>query len=299
MKKIFVIIFFVSFNLFAQSAGNSGAAFLKFGFGARNIAMSDLGVVSANDLSALNYNPSLLAVNNKTQLSFTHNVFFQDLSSEVFGGSFNALGLPFAIGINTTTVSNIEVRLKPGDPISTFSAHYFSTSISSAFRVTGNLFAGATFKYIYENIFSDNATGYGFDIGVTYQKLIDGLTLGASIRNLGSMNQLRTESTKLPTDLRFGGAYSFSINEYNLDFTALAGYQKYTLQNDSHIHFGGEAVYQKIFALRLGYISGYDSKNISAGFGILWQGINLDYAYVPVKYGLGDSHIITFIYSFN
>ncbi|MEW5841682.1 MAG: PorV/PorQ family protein [Bacteroidota bacterium] len=299
MKKIFVIFFFTSLGLFAQSAGNSGVAFLKFGFGARNIAMSDLGVVSANDLSALNYNPSLLALNNKTQLSFTHNSLFQDLSSEMFGGSFNALGLPVAIGVNTTTVSNIEVRLKPGDPISTFSTHYFATSISSAFQVTDNIFAGATFKYVYENIFSDDATGYGFDFGVTYQKLIDGLTLGASLRNIGSMNQLRTESTKLPTDLRLGGAFSFSVNEYNLDFTALAGYQKYTLQNDSHIHFGGEAVYQKMFALRLGYASGYDSKNISAGFGVLWHGINLDYAYVPVKYGLGDSHIITFTYTFD
>lgn len=299
MKKIFVIIFLTSFNLFAQSAGNSGVAFLKFGFGARNIAMSDLGVVSANDLTALNYNPSLLALNNKTQLSFTHNSLFQDLSSEMFGGSFNAFGLPFAIGVNTTTVSNIEVRLRPGDPISTFSAHNFSTSISSAVQVTDNLFAGATFKYVYENIFSDAATGYGFDFGVTYQKLIDGLTLGASLRNIGSMNQLRTESTKLPTDLRLGGAYSFSLAEHNLDFTALAGFQKYTLQNDSHVHLGGEAVYQKMFALRLGYVSGYDSKNISAGFGVFWQGINLDYAYVPVKYGLGDSHIITLIYTFN
>ena len=292
-------MFLISASLFAQSAGSSGEAFLKFGFGARNIAMSDLGVVAANDLSALNYNPSLLAVNNKTQLSFTHNSLFQDLSSEMFGGSFNALGLPFAIGINTTTVSNIEVRLKPGDPISTFNAHYFETSISSAFQVSENIFAGASFKYIYENIFSDNAVGYGIDFGVTYQKLIDGLTIGASLRNIGSMNQLRTESTKLPADFRIGGAYNFSLKEYNLDFTALAGFQKYTLQNDSHIHFGAEAVYQKMFALRLGFVSGYDSKSISAGFGVFWHGINLDYAYVPVKYGLGDSHIITFTYTFD
>lgn len=299
MKKIFVIILFTSVAVFAQSAGNSGEAFLKFGFGARNIAMSDLGVVATNDLSALNYNPSLLAMNNKTQLSFTHNSLFQDLNSEMFGGSFNAFGLPFAIGVNTTTISNIEVRLKPGDPISTFSAHYFASSISTAFQLTDNISVGATYKYIYENIFSDNANGYGFDFGVTYQKLIDGLTLGASLRNIGSMNQLRTESTKLPTDLRLGGAYSFSMNEYNLDFTALAGFQKYTLQNDSHVHIGAEAVYQKMFALRLGYASGYDTKNISAGFGVLWHGINLDYAYVPVKYGLGDSHVITFTYTFD
>jgi len=285
--------------MYAQSAGNSGLAFLKFGFGARNVAMSDLGVVGSNDLSALNYNPSLLAVNNKTQLSFTHNSLFQDLSSEMFAGSFSAFGLPIAAGVNTTTISDIEIRTIPGPVQSTFSAHYFSGSVSTAHELFENFYAGVTFKYIYENLFSDNANGYGFDLGVSYQKIIKGLTLGVALRNLGSMNELRSEATKLPTDLRLGATYDFSLADSKLDFVTLGGFQKYTLQDDSHLHIGGEVVYDKMFALRVGFASGYDSKNISTGFGVYWKGINLDYAYVPIKYGLGDSHIISFIYTFD
>ena len=299
MKKTIIFFLLIGTTLFAQSAGNAGLSFLKFGFGARNIAMGDLGVVGNNDLTALNYNPSLLAVNDKTQLSFTHNALFQDLSSEMFAASFKALGLPFAVGVNTTNVNDIEVRTNPGPALSTFSAHFFYASLSTAHQLYDNLYGGITYKYLYENIFTDDASGYGFDFGLTYKNIYEGIDLGASIRNLGSMNILRSESTKLPTDLRVGASYNFSLEGYRLDFDVLAGYQKYTLEDASHLSAGGEVVYDKMFALRVGYLSGYDSKSISAGFGVNWKGVNIDYAYVPVKYGLGDSHIITFIYSFD
>jgi hypothetical protein len=294
----FLILFFLSSTLFAQSAGESGLSFLKFGFGARNIAMSDLGVVSAIDLTALNYNPSLLALNNKTQLSFTHNSLFQDLSSEMFGASFSVLGLPIAVGINTTTIANIEVRSKPGEVESVFNAHYFAGSISTAYEIINNFYAGATIKYLYESVFSDAANGLGFDFGISYEGLINGLSLGAAVRNVGSMNELHSQSTKLPTDLRIGAAYNYSISNSKLDFTLLTGFQKYLEQSDSHLHLGGEVVYDKMFSLRIGFASGYDSKSIATGFGIKWKGINLDYAFVPFKYGLGDSHIISFVYTF-
>ncbi|NJD21575.1 MAG: PorV/PorQ family protein, partial [Melioribacter sp.] len=287
----FLFLFFFCTISFAQSAGESGLAFLKFGFGARNVAMSDLGVVSANDLSALNYNPSLIALNNKTQLTFTHNSLFQDLNSEMFGASFSVFGLPIAVGINTTTIANIEVRSQPGDVESVFSAHYFAGSISTAYEILNNFYAGATIKYLYENFFSDDASGLGVDFGISYDRLVNGLSLGAALRNIGSMNELRSQSTKLPTDIRLGAAYNYSMLNSKLDFTLLTGYQKFLEQTDSHIHIGGEVVYDKIFSLRIGYASGYDSKNISTGFGVKWKGLNLDYAYVPFKYGLGDSHI--------
>ena len=297
MKKI-LFLCIISTSLLAQSAGNTGLAFLKSGFGARNIAMSDLGVVGSNDLSTLNYNPSLLAVNHKTQLSFTHNSLFQDMNSEMFAGSFAALGLPIAIGVNTTNIADIEIRTKPGEAESKFSAHYFAGSISTAYQFTDKIYLGATYRYIYENLFSDDASGYGFDFGISYQSAIDGLTFGAAVRNLGSMKELHNESTTLPTDVRVGASYNFSLKDSKLDFTALTGFQKFTQLDDSHIHVGGEVVYNRMFSLRIGFASGYESKNISTGFGVYWKSLNLDYAYVPIKYGLGDSHIISFTYTF-
>ncbi len=298
MKKLLLLILISTGGLCAQTAGNSGLSFLKLGFGARNIAMSDLGVVAVNDLSSLNYNPALLRENIKQQFSFTHNSLFQDLSSEMFAGSFSLFNMPFAVGVNTTSVDNIEIRTKPGEPDATFNANYFTASISTALNIYENLNGGVSIKYLYESMYSDDATGLAFDLGLSYRGLIEGMSFGVTLRNIGSMNDLRNENTKLPTDFRAGAAYSFGLEQVNLAFTTLAGIQKYTDTDDMHLHVGGEAVYNNFFSVRLGYMSGYDAKNITAGFGLLWKSLNIDYAYVPVKYGLGDSHIFSFTYTF-
>jgi len=298
MKKIILIIILSSLIINAQDV-KTGLSFLKLGAGARNISMSDFGSLTSGDLNNGIYNPSVIAINPKTQLSFSHNTYFKDLSSEFFSGSFSFLNIPFMIGINTTTISDIEVRTKPGEPESKFNAHYFYGNLSAAYELYENLFAGASIKYIYENLFSDDATGYAFDFGISYKNLFKNLTLGASLRNIGSMKQLRTEPTKLPKDFRAGLTYNFDLPDYKLNINTTAGFQNYIDDKISHLHFGIEIFYFNIFALRGGYISGYDSKNVTAGFGIIFRGINLDYAYVPYKYSLGDSHIISFTYTFN
>lgn len=299
MKTKLFFLMLLSINVFAQSAGETGLAFLKNGFGARNVAMSDFGAVANNDLTALNYNPSLLAFNDKTQISFTHNSLFQDENSEMLAASFKAFGLPFAVGVNTTSISGIEVRTQPGDPLAIFSAHYFAGSISTAYKFTDNISAGISYKYLYEGLYTDESNGNAVDFGLTYNQLINGLTLGASYRNIGSMNILKNEATVLPADLRVGASYNYPLAESKMDFTVLAGYQNYTKQNESHVYVGGECVYDQTFSLRAGYVTNDYTKSFSAGFGVFWKGINLDYAYVPSKYQLGDSHIITMIYSFN
>ncbi len=288
----------ISGAMFAQSAGSSGLSFLKNGFNARNIAMGDLGVATANDVSALFYNPAILADYQSPQLTFTHNQWIQDVSSEVFGASFQMLGLPFALGVNTTSISDIEVRTKPGEAQSTFNAHYFYGSLSTGFYITDNISTGFTAKYLYEGLFSDDATGWGFDFGLKYKNVIEGLDLGASYSNIGSMNKLRNEETELPTDLRVGAAYNFGLSEIQSDVVVTGGIQKYTQTDDTHIHVGAEIFYNEIIALRGGYMSGYDSKGLTAGLGLLWNSINFDYAFVPFDYGLGDSHIISLMYTF-
>ncbi|MCX7798667.1 MAG: PorV/PorQ family protein [Melioribacter sp.] len=298
MKKIFFLALFTCLVANAQNI-RTGLSFLKLGAGARNISTGDFGIISSDDLNNGFYNPSVIAFNPKTQLSFTHNNLFYDLNSELLAGSIKLFNIPFLIGINTTTITNIEIRTKPGKAESKFDAHYFYGYVSTAYEIFNNLSAGASIKYIYENLFSDDATGFGFDFGVSYKNIIKNLNAGISLRNIGSMKQLRSEPTKMPKDFRAGVNYNYKIDKYKLNINTLAGFQNYIDDKSSHFHFGLEVYFYNLFALRGGYITGYDSKNITAGFGVVYKGINLDYAYVPYKFSLGDSHILTFTYTFN
>lgn len=298
MKKLLVFLIIVySSVLFGQSAGNAGMAFLRIG-DAKSISTSDLGVVGNYDLRSVNYNPAVLYKYENPEFMFSHNEWIQDTRTELFYGSVEALGLPFAFGVNTTSISDIEVRNRPGEVQSTFDVSYFYASVSTGFTIMENLAVGTTIKYLYESFWRDDATGYAYDFGVIYSGLIEKFDLGFSMRNLGSMKSLRDQETNLPADMRLGASYNYQLASLEADVNLIAGYQKYTDFDEGHVHFGGEFLYKELFAVRLGYMSGYETKNITAGFGLNYGNLTFDYAYMPMDYDLGDTHTLTFKYSF-
>jgi hypothetical protein len=291
---IFVVIF--SSLIFGQSAEKSGLAFLKIGYGARNIALGDVGFVIADGATAGFYNPALLQINSY-QASFTHSSYMQDVKSEMFGASFTLFNLPFAAGINTTSVSNIEIRTRPGEAEGTFNAHYFYGSLSTAFCLIENLKVGVTGKYLFENFYSDQATGWGLDLGLLYKTSIENLNIAAAMNNLGTMNELRNEKTVLPTSAALGLSYNTTLGESFL-LTAAAGYKRFLKAESNHIHSGLEVVYDNTIAARVGYLSGFETKDFSYGVGLNWGSFNFDYAFVPNDYGLGNSSYLTIICTF-
>ena len=299
MKKILLFTIISFTTLFAQSAGNSGLSFLKLGFGARNIAMGDAGASAAHDVTALFYNPANLAGNYDNQLMLMHNEWIQGVKSEILGAKTVIFGLPVAAGFNVTTINDIQIRTRATtEPDATFNANYFFGSLSTGFNITSNVAAGFTVKYLYEGLYTDEATGWGFDLGAHYKTDIEGLSAVAVVKNLGSMNKLKNEKTKLPTQINIGPAYTFDLPGGDFAVTAAAEYLKYTAETGSHLNAGAELVYHKLIALRGGYQSGYESKNFSGGLGLMWGNLNFDYAFSPFQYGLGVGHSISLSFKF-
>ena len=299
MNKILLVFLISSITVFAQSAGNTGLSFLKYGFGARNIAMGDAGTALSNDLTSLFYNPAKLALTNGSEVLFMHNEWIQDVSSEVVGVKTEFWNIPFALGFNVTSVSDIPYRTIPTqDPETSFSANYFFGSLSTGFFVTDEISVGASLKYLYEGLLNDEANGFGFDFGLNYLLPIKGLTASAVIRNIGSMNKLRSEATKLPTELRIGTAYTYSLEDSKFDFTGGAEFQRYLDTEDNHFNFGGEVLYNKLIAARAGYQSGYESRGFTGGIGLMWGNLKFDYAFLPFSLGLGNANLFSLQFKF-
>ncbi len=297
MKKILISVLFLGLVI-AQDGGKTGMSFLKNGTGARNIAMGDLGVAGNKDVTSIFYNPANMVIEPKYQIFAAHNEWIQDVKTEIIAASFVLWGIPLAAGINTTSIPGIEVRERPGDPTAEFKAQYFSGSISSGFSPFENLYLGASLKYLYEGMYSDDASGMAFDIGAAYTGLMENLELGFAVRNMGSMNNLRDEKTVLPTDIRFGAAYSKEIESINSNISLVGGIQKYTKLEDIHFHAGTEILWAQLLALRIGYASGYKAKDISFGIGINWNSVNFDYANTPFTENFGSGHTISLMYTF-
>lgn len=291
--KIMTALMLFVFTLEAQDAGKSGMAFLKIGSGARNISMGDIGSVISNDVTAVYYNPANLAAVSANEVFVSHNEWIQDTRSELVAAKFSLLGLSWGAAINSTKISGIQVRENPGAAITEVSWQYFMGSLSAAKTFGDKLTAGATIKYLYEGILSDDATGYAFDLGASYVLTSD-IRLALAVRNIGSMNELRAKSTVLPTDIRLGAVYTSDIlKSSKVDLTGGIEIQKYTVQDDIHINGGVEGVYDNLLAVRIGYQTMYESKGITAGAGLRWGIINFDYAINPFSRNLGSSHIVS------
>jgi hypothetical protein len=260
--------------------------------------MGDVGTETSNDVSAFFYNPARLAGNDDNEIMLMHNSWIQDTRGEILGVKTSVWGLPLAFGADITTISDIQIRTRAtDDPEGTFNANYFAGSLSTGFYVYDDIAFGATIKYLYEGLLSDEASGWGFDFGVNYKTQIEGLSAAVVIKNLGTMTILKNEKTKLPTELRLGPAYKINLFE-KFAVTAAAELQKYTTENDTHINFGAEVLYDNLLAVRSGYQSNYESKGFTGGFGLIWGSFNLDYAYQPFSDGLGDANIISLRFKF-
>jgi hypothetical protein len=281
-------------------AGKTGLSFLKIGAGSRNIAMGDIGVLFANDASSVFYNPSYLAGMKNDDVMLMHNQWIQDIASEVFAARITIFGVPIGIGLNSTSIQDIEIRTRPGEKEGTFNAHYFMGSLSSGFALNEKVSVGATVKYLYEGLFADESTGWAFDFAGVYNNIIDHVSVAVSLKNLGSMNKLASESSTLPAELRIGAAY----NAYQIgdEITVNGGIelQKYlkTDEKSFHINLGAEGWYNDVFALRLGYMALYDSKSITTGIGVKYQSLRVDYAFTPFSYQLGNAHTVSLAIGF-
>ncbi|PJA99147.1 MAG: hypothetical protein CO128_04520 [Ignavibacteriales bacterium CG_4_9_14_3_um_filter_30_11] len=302
MKKHYILTIFILFltaiTLNAQTAGEIGLAFLKIGFDSRNIAMGNAGSVFSNGVTSQFYNPAKLAYNEDKELIVMHNNWIQDINSDVIGATTRILGLRIGVGVNITSVNDIEVRTKPGEAQAKFDAKFFSGSISTGFEIYNGIKFGLTYKYLYEQFFINEAKGSAWDFGIDYQTHIHNLRASLVIKNLGSMETLINEGTTLPREVAAGLSYVIDVPEYELNFIFGGEFQRFTKSDLNHINIGGEATYKNLVSLRMGYQSGYDTRSFTYGFGLMWNNLTFDFAYVPFQQGLGNANLFSLRYKF-
>jgi hypothetical protein len=300
MKKVIIILLtvFSSGTLFAQNDGaaNTGLSFLKLGATSRAVSLGEAVVSNSEDASAVHYNPAALFLGSNVNVLFMHNEQILGIRTEYFAGKFKLDKLALGFNVNNTSVSDIQVREIPGPPQTTFTSQDIELGFSGAYKVTEALQLGLTAKFLYEKIFVDNSDGYAFDFGGLYTR--DKLSIGAAFANIGHMNNLRSQSTILPSSFRMGASYLFPLQGIGATLRILADGYKILNGGIIHANGGAEFVYKDLLSIRVGYQSGYEDRNITTGIGIKYKVFNLDYAFVPYKYSLGNSHTLTLGTSF-
>ena len=300
MKSILsaiIILCFAAPCAYAQEGGSTGLAFLKLGVGSRALAMGEAYSAIASDPSAVYYNPAALSLSNTPQLLLMHKEWIQDTRTEFIAAKTSLNALTFGLGINSTSVDNIEIRENPGPAEGTFNAQNAAIGVSASYQFDSAISVGATGNYLYEKILTNEASGFGLNFGALVRTPWN-IRLALSVSNLGSMKSLDQSSSTLPTTTRVGGAYEASLESLDGTLTTAAEIVSVTQDNTLHAHLGAELEYRHAFAMRAGYQTGYDAKNFSAGVGVRYGMFRVDYAFMPVRYDLGTMHTFTLLIEF-
>lgn len=286
-----VTIFFLTLASGAALA-NDGLALMRVEPGARPSGMAGAFVSIGADPVSTVYNPAGAAGATNSTVSFGYNTYWENI--DLADGFFVAPLFDrwyLHGGIRYAGVSNIEGRTKPTlDPfeVTNIDAEDVSFKAGLTYQVTPRISAGVAAGWYIEKISSYRGSAFNVDLGVI-ARATSALTVGASVTSLGADFQLeesgqgRSRDISLPTTYRFGGSYRYDRYLGALDVVYV--------NEDPHAHLGVEAEVHEVFSVRAGVMTGYDSKDITAGATIRQRNFSFDYGFVPYSNDFGTSHL--------
>jgi len=278
----------------ASAFAGTGLAFLEIPVGARESALGGSGVALLNGPTSAMYNPASVGFTPRgAALMLTKH--FADTRSEFIGFTLRHGPLALSPSYLGTRVPDIEFRDQPSAaPISTFDAINSAVGAALAVKISDKYSVGVAGRYLYQKIQLEASDGWGFDAGAFARDVVPGLNVAAAVQNMGTMSKFVAEAPKLPTTLRAGAAYEHPISKFgSLMVTAEAEGVR-----DNTPMFKGGVEYRApgYVAIRVGYVQGLDTQNISFGLGFFISQFRLDYAFIPYRENLGEGHRFSFAF---
>lgn len=273
----------------------TGARFLTIGGGARALAMGETYLVESSDPFVQFYNPAPLSGEGPVKVGLAHNAHFQNAHGEYAAMMIPAGRVGLGLALQMFAVNNIPRRVGPTEqPLGEFDAVDAQVVGSAGCAISPKVRLGLAMKGVFQKIDTEVANGIAFDVGGLYQ-VTGRIAVGAALDNLGPEMSFKQATYKLPSTFRLGGGYT-------TDQWALRGELVSPRNEASKFHFGGEYVFRlptaqspasvtdARLALRAGYTFGYDTRSWAVGFGAGVRYVEIDYAFVPYKDDLGDTH---------
>ena len=290
MKSNFLLLAIIPVLAYSQGT-SSGSPYLRFPITARSAALGETLVAEPGNIGSAGINPANLYRTTGGEIVLSHTSWIQDVQTEYFSAGYPMSFGTVGVSLLSSGIPNIEIRDIPGQALGTFSARSAYVQASYATSIDSSVRIGVNGKLLYEKLYVEESTGYAFDLGIIYESPIPGLLAGLSASNVGAMSQMVNQRSELPVQLRMGITYRFAVEDFEV-FVA-SQFTRESKQLNNSAHAGLELDYRQMLALRIGYQTGYEARALSAGFGLHYQWVKFDYAYIPFSYDLGNAHLFT------
>lgn len=279
MKRLLLILGFLPSIIFAQGPRKYVNEFLYIGAGARQFGMGKTGVASTDDVYSAYWNPAGLSqMNDKLQVGFMHNFYFQNIANFDYlaiaskSGENRAFAfsmLRFGVDGILNTLDLIRNGEIDYNRVTEFSAvdYAFMGSYSERKRLVRNYNAvlgwGSTVKLIHRRVGEfARAWGFGVDVGLRLQDYKDNWGLSVNFRDITTtFNSWSFSFTNSQKDILYltGNTIPESSLEVALPRMSTGGFyrwhnDKFEARGEMNIDFTSDGRRNTLF--RTGLISG-------------------------------------------
>ena len=275
------------------SAEPAGFAFLKVPAGARASAMGGAYASIAEGGEGAWWNPAALEGARGVEVLASHYEYLSALRHDQFAIAGRLFGGGIAASIRALYSEPIPERDALGNLIGTFGSHDLEFGVSYGRAMAPGWRVGGSAQAVRERIAEAAATTWAFGLGTTWNPVRwSGVRLSADLHDVGPVTHFTIDGTpgepvRLPQGLRVGGSWTHGFGALTvrgaLENSMISGQASITA-------LGAELAHDSGLALRGGVRAGDTESTASFGAGWAVRGLRMDYAFVPFRSELGDTH---------
>ena len=324
MKRLTLIIvigllLLLNMQLFGQQQklAQAGMKFLQISLDARASALANSVTSIENNSTAMFYNPASMARIPRTldvsagQVNWIADIdyVYGSIAVKPARGHYGTIGVS-VVGVSYGIFRGTHIADNDLGYVDTgnFSPDAFLLGLGYAKALTDKFSIGGNAKYVHQNLgsvaetlYDRGAIGskkysksvYAFDFGILYHTGYKSLNFGMCVRNFSEEVEYIEEGFQLPLTFRVGVSmnvldiWNVSPATHAFQFSVDAVHNR---DYDEQVALGGEYLWNKILALRAGYIFPTDEEGLSLGIGLLTEMnesiLAVDYSYT--SFGIFD-----------
>lgn len=229
--------------------GGAGVVFLLIEPDSRAAGMGNAGVALADNAYAIFWNPAGLAYQQGIEASLTHSNWLPEFNANLYYeylvGKYHVPGWgTFGAHVTFLNLGEHEYRDAQNNLLGEFRSYDLAAGASYGFKLNNRFALGTSMRLIYSNLAPGVKVGaqetkagvsVGVDLGGLYRTesfdlggIETTFSTGFNLANMGPKIQYsdRAQADPIPTNLRFGYAFTFDFDEYNTitltnDFTKM------------------------------------------------------------------------------
>jgi len=315
-----------------EKKAQTGFRFLENPVSAEVIGRGATGVTTTLDANGIFWNPAELGwVRKDIDVALNRTQGIADINYNAIAAAFHlwengVLGVSFlSMDYGTFYGTRVSNNAQGYEETGEFTPHAFALGVAFAQKVSDRFSYGVHLKYVYQNLgnafvapngttFGDpdfviSARGYSsaswtwywplaLDVGAYYDFLYKGLRFGASLTNISREEKYENEEFPMPFAVSFGlmvEPLQFFMGGSDAEALRVCVESRHPRDYDQKVKFGAEYSFLEAFTARVGYMSNYDERGLTAGIGIHYDvsgiPLRLDYAYEAFGIFGGVHHI--------